>query len=110
MVRFVDDVFVSDNIAPKVSKIKWKTACGIGMTGIYFIALSETASDLFDIYSASMFKQRGLRRSNIVIIGIADSYSGAIELTSNMIQKCMDEAGELVNVRKYYEDYIDKHL
>ena len=74
MIRFVDNLYVSDKVRSRISVIKWKMACGIGMTGVHFITLSDNAGDLFDIYPAAVFKQKRIRKSDRVIIGVADSY------------------------------------
>lgn len=110
VVRFVDKLYVSDNIAPKVSSIKLKTISGIGMVGVYFITLAQSRNDIFDIYSASVFKQRGIRKSDAVIIGIADSYSGAIELTGKMISECIEGDINPLGIRQYFEQYVSEHI
>ena len=103
MVRFAKTPYVSDKVRPKLSSIKWKMACGIGMTGLHFITLSDNQNDLFDIYPAYVFKQKSIRKSDRVIIGIADSSSCATELIEQMINDCMQNAGGLNDVRGYFE-------
>ncbi|MCR5302747.1 MAG: hypothetical protein K6E49_09960 [Lachnospiraceae bacterium] len=110
MVRFVDDVYVSDSVRPKLSSVKWKTACGIGMIGLHFITLADNSRDIFDIYPAAMLKQKRIRKSDRVIIGVADSYKGATELVRVMIDDCLKNAGNLSDIRGYYERYIKDHL
>ena len=110
MVRFVDELYVSDTVRPKVSAIKWKMMCGIGMTYLFFITLADNSRDLFDIYPAARFKQKHMRKSDRVIIGIADSYKAAGDLISRMVTDCMERAGDLSDVRGYYESYIKDHL
>lgn len=110
MIRFVDNLYVSDKVRSRISVIKWKMACGIGMTGVHFITLSDNAGDLFDIYPAAVFKQKRIRKSDRVIIGVADSYDSALHVVEDMIGKCMNDCGNLSDVRGYYEGYIKDHL
>ncbi len=110
MVRFVKEPYLSEAVKPKISSIKWKMACGIGMTRVHFITLSDNKNDLFDIYPAATFKQKSLRRSDRVIIGVADSGDSAKELICSMIQDCLDARGALNAIRGYFEGYIKEHI
>lgn len=110
MVRFVDAPYVSESVRPKISSIKWKLICGIGMTNVHFITLSDNKKDLFDIYPAAVFKQRHLRRSNRVILGIADSHKAATGLIEEMVSECLQKRGDLSDIRGYYEEYVKDHL
>lgn len=110
MVKFIDKPFVSDSISPKVSKIKLKTISGIGMLNVYFITLSLSGNDIFDIYSSTVFKQRGFRKSNIIILGIADGYDAALEIVNEMISECLVNTKGDLDIRKYYENYIKEHI
>lgn len=105
----MDDLYVSDAIKPKVSSIKWKMACGIGQTCL-FITLADNKRDLFDIYPAPVFKQKSMRKSDRVIIGIAENSNAARDLIGRMIKDCMIDRGDLSDVRGYYERYIKDHL
>ena len=110
MVRFVDKPYVSDSVRSRLSAIKWKMACGIGMTRLHFITLADSRNDLFDIYPAAVFKQKSMRRSDRVIIGIAGSYKAATELIEAMILECLKSRGDLFDIRAYYEDFIKEHI
>ena len=110
MVRFVKEPYLSEAVKPKISSIKWKMACGIGMMRVHFITLSDNKNDLFDIYPAATFKQKSLRRSDRVIIGVADSGDSAKELICSMIQDCLDARGALNDIRGYFEGYIKEHM
>ena len=106
MIRFAKTPYVSDKVTTKISSIKWKMACGIGMTGLHFITLADNPNDLFDIYPAYVFKQKRIRKSDRVIIGIADSNSSATALIERMINECLQKAGGLTDVRGYFENIV----
>ena len=109
MVRFVDKPYITEKVRPKLSSIKWKTACGIGMTGIHFITLADNGSDLFDIYPAIEIKKRRYRKSSRVVIGIAHSRDAATELIELMIRDCMS-ASRLSDARGYFEQFVKDHV
>ena len=110
MVRFVDEPYVSDGVRAKLSTIKWKMACGIGMAHLNFITLSDNGKDLFDIYPAAVFKQKSMRRSDRVIIGIADGAGAASKLIEMMIKECLGNCGDLSDVRGYFEKFVKEHI
>lgn len=110
MVRFVDRPYASEAVKSKISSIKWKTACGIGMTNVHFITLADSKSDLFDIYPAAVFKQKNIRKSDRVILGIAGDHKSAVGLIKEMICECLENNKDLSDVRGYYERYIKDHL
>lgn len=109
MVRFVDTPYLSKKVEPKISSIKWKLLCGIGMTGLHFITLADNKKDLFDIYPAVMLKQKRIRKSDRVIIGVADSYRSATQLIGTMVEECLEARGDLSDIRGYYENYVKDH-
>ena len=110
MVRFIDKPFVTDKTAAKLSSLKWKMACGIGIVGINFITISENKNDLFDIYPSAVFKQKSMRRRDMVILGIAHSSESAAGLVEQMICRCMSDRGNTSDIRGYFEEYIKDHL
>ena len=85
-------------------------ACGIGMTRLHFITVADNGRDLFDIYPAAVFKQKYFRKSDRVIIGVAGSYNSATELVERMINDCLQDRGNIFDVRTYYEDYVKEHI
>ena len=100
---------MSDEVRPKISSVKWKMTCGIGMTGISFITLSDNKNDLFDIYPAAVFKQKSMRKSDRIIIGVAASNS-ANALIEQMVRECIDNGVGITDIRGYFEQYIKDHL
>ena len=110
MVRFVDMPYASETVRSRLSSIKWKLACGIGMTRVHFITLADNKCDLFDIYPAAVFKQRSMRKSDRIILGVADSSDSATKLIESMIGECLENDGDLSDIRGYFERYIKEHL
>lgn len=110
MVRFVDEPYITEALRPKLSSIKWKTACGIGMIGIHFISLSDNENDLFDIYPPEEIKKRSYRKSDRIILGIAHNHKAATKLVEEMISACLENSGDLSDVRGYFEKYIKDHI
>ena len=109
MVKFVNDLFLSDNVSVNVSNIKWKTICGIGMVGIFFITLSHKDGEIFDIYPAANFKQKFFRRGDYVVLGIAGNYAQATNLVGEMVSSALNATGDINKVKDFYIDYVKEH-
>lgn len=110
MVKFIKDMYLSDNVKSRVSNIKWKTISGIGMVGVHFITLSSKEDDIFDIYPAANFKQKFFRRGEYIVLGIAGDYNSATKLIGEMVTGALKETGDIHKVKGYYRDYIKEHM
>ena len=64
---------------------------------------------LFDIYPAAVFKQKNIRRSDRVIIGVAESYNSATGLIEQMINECIEAGKKTEDFRGYFEDFVREH-
>lgn len=106
MIRICENAYVSDGMSGKVSNIKWKLALGIGMINTFFITLSSNESDVFDIYSAVLFKQKRFRGKNLHIIGIAKNEADARELIMKMFDDLYSKKGSYDNAREYFVNYF----
>lgn len=110
MVRFTDKLYFTDSVKSKIGQIKWKTVCGIGMVNVHLITLALNEHDLFDIYSAANFKQRGLRKSNLCIIGVAGGYSDACELVESMINEALLQNQDVSRIRAYFNAFVNDNI
>lgn len=112
MLKFCEQLYVSDSIKPKVNSIKLKAYSGIGMTGITYIMFSSNNKDIFDIYPASYFKQKKLRKRDFLVIGIAKNKAEAMEMVTSMIMEGLsysdsfDKFDQGSGIRKYFERKI----
>lgn len=80
------------------------------MISTYFITLSLSENDLFDIYSAKVFKQRGFRKSNLVIIGVAGSYDEATELVAEIINNILQKGVDIKDIRSFCEKHVADNI
>lgn len=62
------------------------------MPFVYVITLSEQ-NDLMDIYHNALLKQPYYRKNPPYVIGIADSYSAAVDLVQNILMDVNSQTG-----------------
>lgn len=108
MVNICDNPYMTDKIKPDLNRIKFKLISGIGMVGVTFITLADNGKDVFDIYPASYFKQKNLRKRNFYVIGIAENQGAAYSLTAKMVEECFLNTGSYNNLRTYFEKKFNR--
>ncbi|MCM1183138.1 MAG: hypothetical protein NC337_07175 [Roseburia sp.] len=101
-MRFYKRLYLSPSIQDKRRQIIWKLKTGRLQPTIYLIALARN-KDLFEIYHSGILKQRYYRKAENApyIVGIAKSYSGAVDLVSEMLTDVWQETGSY-DVKAYF--------
>ncbi len=102
MIKYYPVLFLTDKTKKKADRIKWKLAAGAGMVSTQIITISPNAYELFEIYPASVFKQRYFRKRNYLIVGIAENKKAAIQLVKQMIEVCSKKTGSYESIRSYF--------
>lgn len=97
-MRFLKEMYVGEGIKNK-QKVMWKLKHGAGMVDIYVISLSN-GSDQLDCTKCSYFKQKAIRDSVGIVVGLAKGYSEAQKLIVSMIEESLQETGS-ANVKEY---------
>ena len=98
VMRFLKEMYVGEGIKNK-QKVLWKLKHGAGMVDIYVISLSN-GNDQLDCMKCSYFKQKVIRDSVGLIVGLAKGYSEAQNLILSMIEESLRETGS-ANVKEY---------
>ena len=97
-MRFLEEMYVGKGIKNKDRTI-WKLKHGAGMVDVYVISISNSSEQL-DCTLCSYFKQRAIRDSVGLVVGLAKGYSEAKELIVSMIEEALRETGS-ANVKDY---------
>ena len=97
-MRFLKEMYVGEGIKNK-QKVMWKLKHGAGMLDIYVISLSN-GMDQLDCMNCAYFKQKAIRDSVGMIVGLAKGYSEAQNLMITMIEESLQQTGS-ANVKEY---------
>ena len=97
-MRFLKEMYVGEGIKNKY-QVMFKLKHGAGMLDIYVISLSN-GNDQLDCMKCSYFKQKAIRDSVGLIVGVAKGYSEAQNLMISMIEESLQETGS-ANVKEY---------
>ena len=101
-MRFYKKLYISPSLKKTRGKIVWKLRTGRPQQTIYIIALAKNR-DLLEIYHSGILKQKYYkkRKNTPFIVGIAEGYSGAVDLVMDMIQDVYCATGEY-DVKSYF--------
>ncbi|MCR4806455.1 MAG: hypothetical protein K5857_02155 [Lachnospiraceae bacterium] len=102
MLKYIDDLYLTDVTERDLNKIKRKLRLGAGMAGLYVIMLSE-GPDMFEIMHASMFKIRRIRHKDHVVIGLAESRRKAYRLVERIICDHYTKTGGYSGIKASFE-------
>lgn len=93
-------LYVSENIAHRKTKIKWKIHHNVGQINIYVITLASGPHNLLEIISASVLMQRAYPKQDLFIVGLAKYEDEARDLAARIIMDVYEKTGNF-DVRDY---------
>ena len=102
MIRYAENLYLTDKTREDLNRIKRKLRLGAGMAGMYVIMLSENPNDVFDIVESSMFKIRRFRHADHTVIGLAESRKKAYGIIESIVLAHYERTGKYTGLRDYY--------
>lgn len=108
MIRYLNPLYTTDKTAGKCEKIQRKMRMGAGLIGLYLITLSESESDVFDIYNVVLFKQRYFRHRNYDVIGVAESEEAAFDLVRRIHDDYFNVFGTYIGIKAELRSRLDE--
>ncbi|MCR5420961.1 MAG: hypothetical protein K6E98_08145 [Lachnospiraceae bacterium] len=107
MIRYINDLFLTENTQKNLEKIKRKLRLGTGMSGLYFILLSSNEKDVFDIVPAPVFKQRRFRHRDHIVVGISESMDEVYNMVGSIVSDHYLRTGSYTGLKK---DFMECYL
>ena len=101
-MKWYNDLYVGHNAMEDKDKIVDKIIRGKLQLNKYVITLPLNNRDTLDIYPAYVLVQKWYRKSDMIVVGIADGKEEANEIVEMIIKDCLSELGK-VDVRQYIE-------
>lgn len=98
-MKFYKNLYLSNGCVDKKEKICWKLKHNAGQIDIFVIGLAP-GRDLLEIYHCGFLQQKAFKKNASLIVGIADGYDLAVELTVKIIEDVYAETGNLL-VKEY---------
>lgn len=66
----------------------------------YLIALTKNEANHLEIFNAVLLLQKAIQKEDVFVVGLANSYAGALELVEKITQEVYDETNG-VDIRNY---------
>lgn len=102
-MKWYHDLYVSDSIAGKANKIKWKINHNAGTVSIFVIAFASNSNNLLDIIPSWELMQKSYPKRDLKIIGLAKGYGEALELVRRIVDEAYQNTGS-VDVWSYLKE------
>ncbi|MFV0364003.1 MAG: hypothetical protein ACK5LL_13100 [Suipraeoptans sp.] len=100
-MRFIDNLYVSDNIKKKSSKIINKINNDKYPNDIYIIYISNNPNEQLEIISLTMLKREHIKEVEYFVVGMSKGYDEALELVED-ITKDVYKKDKNVNYKSYF--------
>lgn len=107
-MRWYDDLYVGYNALDNKKDIIRKIKKGKLQINKYVIALPFNDYDVLDIYPSYVLTQTWYRKSDMVIVGIAEGMEETLDMMQLVIMDCLNETGG-VNVKEYILNNMDRN-
>ena len=91
IMKFYRHLYVSESIR-NPEKVKWKLRANAGQFSIYIIALAKS-DDQLDIFHCALLQQKFYDKEDLFIVGLAASYTEAVDMVVAMTEKVVRETG-----------------
>lgn len=99
-MTWYEDLYVGESIVHKTSKIKWKIRHNAGQLNIYVISLASNEANLLDIIPAQELLQKGYRKQDMYVVGLAKGYDEAVEVAVSIVDEVYQNTGTF-DIRSY---------
>ncbi len=99
-MKWYQDLYLSENIADRAEKIKWKIRHRAGQLDIFVIALASNPKNLLDIIPARELLQRGYPTRELYIIGLSKGRDEAVDLSCGIVEEVYQATGGF-DIRAY---------
>ena len=99
-IKFYCDLYVSECWREKKNKIIKKLKENRIQPQVYIVALSQGDQNELEFFSSILLKQHVFEHAELFIVGIADGYDEALDLTEKITGEIYSKTGD-TDLRKY---------
>ncbi len=78
----------------KLDKIKKRLENKPLLSSVFLVAVSRNPNDLLEIYEAKQLSQRYYQQNPPYVVGIAGSWTEAVELVKKIVEECLFARGD----------------
>lgn len=92
-MKFYNNLYMTRFCERRKNKLCRRLKAGKGPVTIFVIVLAE-GSDLLEIYHASFLRQSYYKKQELMVMGIAETHSGAVGLCTKIILDLYQDTGD----------------
>lgn len=99
-MKFLHDLYLGEEISPKVNQIVEKVNNNQVVPNLYLIALSTHEDNMLDLIPEWEVLQTAYPKEDILVVGLANGKKEAVAIVLGMIEESLQETGS-ADVRSY---------
>lgn len=108
-IEIYHDLYVSECWLKKKAKIISKLKKNRLQPQVYVITLAQGKQNSLEFFSSILLQQKVFRNSDLLVIGLADGYDGALELVEKIVSDIYS-ATKNADIRNYIVNQQKKFL
>ena len=101
-MKFLQDLYLSEQIAPKVDKIVKRIEAEKIVPNLYMIVMSSHPDNMLDLIPHWEILQKDYPKESLRVIGFADGKKDAYGLVQSIVLESIEKEGQ-ADVRPYLE-------
>lgn len=99
-MKYYHNLYISESLCPKIKDIVEKLENGKIQFNKYLIALTKNEVNHLEFFDSVLLLQQIFLKDEIFVVGIAEGYTGALELVEKITQEVYTET-QGTNIRNY---------
>lgn len=99
-LKYYQNLYVSKVIKPKLLEIMDKLEKGQLQWNKYLIILAQGEQNHLEFFDSILLQQKVFLVEDLLVVGIAEGYKGALELVEEIMQEVYNKTGG-TNIRNY---------
>ena len=105
MIRYINDLFLTEKNVKKIDKIKQDIENKKYISMACFITLAKNQTDVFDIIPILNLKLKSNMYDDLLVVGIAENKKAAVRLCAEISMQYINTDTSL-SMREYFERYV----
>jgi len=102
-MKFLQELYLGEKIAPKVDQIVKKIMTEKIVPNLYLIAMATNPDNMLDLIPEWEVLQKGYPKESLRIVGLADNKKDAIKVMQGIVEESIRMTGS-ADIRAYLEE------
>lgn len=89
-MKYYFNLYLSEELVEKEKEIIRRLAQDKILINKYIVAITENEANHLEFFDSALLKQKIMKRESLFVVGIAEGYTGALEIVEKITQDVYD--------------------